>query len=523
MAQSQSQYQRKVEFEWEVIEGAKTYEIEFMKDEKTQKFKTQEPQWVGPLIPGSYQMRIRAKDKRGVPGDWSPYEELKVGLETPKIISPTTQAIIKTNEDEKHEMKFNWKPVGGAESYQFELSSEDGTINKKEILNKTSFQLELPVAKKYNWKLKADGMGTESDSSLMGEFSLVGKKLKKPEIERPENDFVRILNWSRPEYSENYNLVLQKFNNNKKNWELVQIIKDSKDNNLNFDPKWSGGKYRVQVVAKSNLRDSSDRASLEFQVRSGDRSPAAEEVATIRQSIERLSGWYGIASYLITQINYQGTNPASTRPGIDYNAIGGTGRLGLGYLSSKNPWGFVGIVDLGGMTDIYNRTFTYASSELSAIYRTELGDRGEVRQQVGMFYKEIPEYKVSTRNNGTVVEDVIEQIEYIKAIGPHYGLEYWYAISPKLGFQLNAHLYPSLYKIATPNGKDMVRTLSYQLGALGSYRIKRNITGLMGYAYRIDSGSYKSTVNSSSQAKDGDINTVILQGHYLNFFLEWAL
>lgn len=522
-AWSQVGYQRNVEFEWEDIDGAKSYELEFQQGTKVLKFKTNQPIWAGPLKPGIYNMRLRAKDKRGVPGDWSPPEEFKVGLETPQIISPAPQAKIKTEENEKSEVAFNWKTVGGAEKYEFEINSHDGTFSKKEVLSENKISLTLIVAKKYKWKIKAIGMNTESDNAAIDEFTLFGKKIDAPELQKPENDFVREIKWTQPEFAGEYNLVIKKYNNRIKKWENIETIPSHKQTTYVFNPRWTGGKYRFQLIAKSDLRPDSDMKRMDFQVRSGDRSPAAEEVATVRQSIERLSGWYGIASYLVTSINYSGIDPSSRVSTPSYDGIGGTGRLGLGYLSAKNPWGFIGIVDLGGMTDVYNRTFTYASTEFNAVYRTSLGDRSELRQQIGLFYKEIPEYTASVRIEGGQETTSVNPVQYLNTLGPHYGFEFWYAFNPKLGFQFNSHFYPSIVKVKTPNGRDLVPTLSYQFGIMGSYRIISNITGLAGYAYRQDTASYKSSVTSGSLAKEGDVNTAILKGHYLNLFLEWAL
>src|SRR5690606_15542712 len=110
-----------------------------------------------------------------------------------------------------------------------------------------------------------------------------------------------------------------------------------------------------------------------------------------------------------------------------------------------------------------------------------------------------------------------ESTQKIAAIGPRYGVEYWRAISPKLGFQANGHIYYNMLKVSTPSGGDIEATPSFQIGLLGSYRLTPKATGLAGYAYRLDSMAYKSVTTP------GQVNKVDLTGHYLNLFLEWAL
>jgi hypothetical protein len=508
-------YRRAVEFEWEVIEGAKSYDVELKLKTKVLQFHSKEAQWSGRLAPGVYQMRIRAKDRRGVPANWSSPEDFRVNLETPQLLSPKSKEALQTQESKESEVEFRWQPVGGAQKYIFELRNSTGEILKTEPTEETHLKFSLPVAQSFEWKVRAIGKETESEQTAADQFSVIGKKIAKPQIERPENDFVRELHWSAPDFTTGYDYSLQRYDLKNKKWEKVSDSQDIKEPALAFDPQWPGGKYKLSLKASSPLRTVSDPAEIQFQVRNGDRSPAAEETFTIRQSIDRLSGWYAIASYLITMVDYHGTNYDRGNSTLNYSAIGGTGRLGAGFLSPKTSWGFLGIADFSGMTVDGSGNFTYASMEGNAVYRTHLNDRDELRQSFGLFYKELPE---------TIgrASSAITETNMLKAVGPHYGLEYWYALSPKLGFQVNTHLYPSLLKIKTTNDQALSPTLSYQFGLLGSYRFKRTITGLLGYAYRNDQIDYKAQAGKGS-AGTADNNTVQLSGHYLNLFLEWAL
>lgn len=506
-------YRRNVEFEWDAIEGAKSYEVLIEKDEKAEKFKTAKPQWQGALAPGIYQMKVRALDRRGVPGDWSATEDLKVNLETAKLLLPAPGDLA-SDQDEEAKVSFKWEPVPGAEHYQFELVSEDGTIQKQETLQASDHTADLPVAKKYIWKVKAVGRGRESDEVANRKFTLLGNQLKAPEIQAPETRFVRELKWSQPEHASLYRYQLERYNSKFKKWEPVHEHDQLSENRLPFDPHWAGGRYRFHVQALGTDRAPSSESELIFWVKSGDRSPAAEEIATLRLSIERRTGWYAIASYLITMTDYKGMNYDKTNTSLSYSAIGGTGRLGAGYLSKSSPWGFVGVADLSGIK-VGSETYTFASAESNAIHRVQTGARSELRQQFGVFYKELPE--TLGKSSGAITENNL-----LKTAGPHYGAEYWIALTSKLGFQLNVHLYPGLLTIQTPTGESIRPALSAQAGLLGSYRLGKDITGLMGYAYRQDRTEYKARPGLGSAAM-GDHNSVLITGHYLNLFLEWAL
>ncbi len=515
-------YQRSVDFEWEPIEGAKTYDLELQRKpkaetppEKPRTYNTPTAAWSGQVPPGAYTMRIRAKDRRGVPGVWSAPEEFKVSLDPVHLVYPKAGERINANEDTEKNIAFRWLQVGGAQRYIFELRSLDGATQVQKVITENQYTVEIPVAKGYTWRVKAVGAEAEGEASELAGFSVIGKQISTPQIEKPENKFVRNLKWSQPPHAEHYALSLKRKDDKTGKWETVSLEKEYKNSELPFNPLWKGGKYRLSLKAKGNLRPSSKVSEIEFPVLEGNRSPAAEEVATTRESIDRVSGWYSVASYLISMVDYQSSS-RDNNTSLEYSAVGGTGRLGAGYLSKESSWGFITIADLGGMTIEGAKAYTFASLEASGIYRTTLGERGELRQQLGLFYKELPE------TMGTTSETITES-KNISTLGPHYGIEYWHALTPKLGFQTNLHLYPSLMKASTPNGQGINSTVSYQYGIMGSYRLRKNMTGLVGYAYRFDQAIYKASPGDNSAAVEGDLNNVSLKGNYLNLFLEWAL
>jgi hypothetical protein len=511
-------YRRLVNFEWETIDGAVSYEIEIKqtnkKDAKPYTFKVKDAAWNGRLPPGKYVMKLRSMDARGVPGDWSEPSDFDVNLENVVLRQPAANASLTTKEEKEDEIKFQWDAVNGADSYVIEVKSDDGKFVKTEEIDKINYSLDLPVGQQYTWKVSAKsktGMG--SDAVSVGQFGILGAKLEKPKIEKPESQFVREVKWNKPDHTDKFDVVIAKYNAKDKKWENVKTIKDHEDTKVDFDEKWSGGIYRMAVVAKGNLRQPSDVSQVSFKVKEGNRSPAAEYTALVRESIDRVTGWYGIASYLITQVNYTSIYQ-ETATALSFSAIGGTGRLGLGWFSGVSPWGFLGILDLSGFT-YQGQTSTYASLELSSVWRTKAGDRGEIRLQGGGYYKELPGM------TGNILLQTSETNQ-IATVGPHGGAEFWYSMTPKFGMQVNAHVYLSMLKMKTPNGQDLEPTMSTQFGFLGSYRVSSKFTGLMGYARREDKIKYKAGESSLVSVPSGSSNESIVTGDYLNFFAEYA-
>lgn len=519
---SDEPYRRLVNFEWEPVEDASAFEIEIKQEKKEDgkifKFKVKEAAWNGRLTPGKYTMKLRALDRRGVAGDWSEPSPFDVGLESAKLVYPAPRSSVASRESEEASVEFKWEPVGGAKSYQIEITSDDGKFKKDDSVSGTSVKFTLPVARPFTWKVAAVGANdTHSEAVSIGQFNLLGTKVAKPKIEKPENQFVRELKWKKQEFADTSDVTLARLNPATKKWEKFQSFQNFKGESLNFEEKWPGGDYKVMVRSKAELRMPSDVASESFKVRNGSRTPAAEFTAEVRKSIDRINGWYGIASYLITQLNYSMQDYDTTqllKP--SYQAIGGTGRLGLGYFKEDKPWGFLSIIDMSGFLMEDGTRPTAMSMEGNAVYRVNFGERGEVRTQFGVLYKElqITIGRVDQQRNQTFTYDTAAYI------GPHVGGEYWYSLTPKLGFQINAHLYMSLLKVKMPAGGTMTPATSTQFGFLGSYRFNKRFTGLMGYAKREDRVKY--SANPIIPQFEGATNEVTLSGEYLNFFAEYA-
>lgn len=516
-------FRRQVSFEWEPIPGAAAYDIELRPikvtgESKTFKFSSVTNNWSGNLAPGLYQLRLKSKDQRGVGGEWSKPEEFQVKLEGLKLVAPMTEKVY-ANQAEVTNVVFQWEPLGGAMSYQLTILNEDGSTLLNQELKANQFSVPLKVAKNYTWSLDAksvDGLGSEEP--IKKQLQLLGPKLDAPVIEMPDNAFVRELKWKKPRFGEKFDLLLQKRDPASNSYKQVYTAKDMTFQGMEFPRSWPGGDYKLQIRSTANLREPSKVSEIRFPVQNGDRSPAAEVSQLLRNSIDRTSGFFGIASWFITNVKFQGNNPEHGATS-SFQASAGTGRLGAGYLSPVHPFGFVGFVDLSGFI-LNSKNYTYPSAELNIIYRTNSGDRAEIRHQIGGFYKEIIDI-YATGSSGEYV------IDRIASVGPHYGIEYWYAFNPKIGFQLNAHTYLSLFKVKTPNDNAIDPSLSFQIGLMGSYRMNKKATGLLGYAYRRDTLAYKATEGNSgsstqSLANSGDYNQTELTGHYLNLLMEYA-
>lgn len=526
-------YRRLVNFEWEPIEGASSYEIEIRKKgqkTKSNAFKSMTPEWNGRLQIGHYEFRLRSLDQRKVPGEWSDFAELDVMLEPVKMKSPTSQALIKAeSNDTESSVKFEWEPVPGAEDYHITVKNDINEVIAEDKTDKTSWSKDLPVAKTYSFSIQAVNETLKSEAAEFIPFTLVGPALSKSKIEKPENEFVRELKWTRPEFAENFDLQLLRYNPTTKKWQKISEQENYSAETMNFEPDWPGGKYRFQVKAKANIREPSEPAVLTFDVRGGDRSPAAEYVTTMRKSIDRTNGWFTHLSWYASSIALESSYKNSLSFGT--NSVTGTGRFGGGWLDQDRDWGFLAIADVGGFI-FENAIYNYVGLEVSAIRKQEYSERADFRYHIGVFTKEFPAlWTTSSSATANFGNENNNERNYGKGnvAGPHIGAEFWYSITPKLGLQGNFHMYVPMIGLDFPNGGKLAGSdPNITVGALASYRYSNRLTGLVGVNYRMESYTYTDPADRAGwlstpyTLRFNDNVQTILDGVYLNLMAEYA-
>lgn len=524
-AQTENDYvdSKELTIEWEPVRGSMGYEIDVYGLSESGfvslgSFKTNSTQWSSSLNPGKYQFRIRGLDARGVPGLWGEFIPFLVTVPPPVLFTPVNKAEIKSEETEEENIEFTWKAVKGATAYVLEVFPEkdgEAAILRIEVPEPKTVA-RLPVGKRYRWHVYSiDIQKSAGDPvKVQFQFTVFGKKIEPPLMEKPESEFINKISWSKPVGASHFIYDLAR-KNSRGQWDVLEKKVNYEKTNLDINPKFKGGEYRLRIGSLGVLRPNSDIKIFEFPVFDGQRTVANMEIAKLRRAMERDRDNYLIASYLISSLNYTGDNK-ETGNRIVYTVLGGTGRIGYGYMP-KSRWGWQTILDMGGV-NLKNKTYTFASAEVTAIWRRYIGVSSQVRIFGGLFVRDIPEAKAF------VVDELT--VKNIQQLGPLLGVQYWTSFSYKYGLQINAQLNLGAVKLATPNGLDIIPSSSYQLGVLGSYKMKENLTGFLGMAYRVDKASYKAKPYAGGTdlnfANAGDVNTVTMVGTYLNLYAEWG-
>ena len=513
---------KKLTIEWEEVVGSHSYEVEVFQIldasdvKKVGLFQMQNTAWDADLSPGKYQFRIRSLDIRGVPGTWGAFTVFTVSPPPPDLLSPKNDDKIQTEQEDKFAVNFSWTPVKGASSYKLEIFQDEESSPLRFDVTNTKYSQSLPVAKSYRWQVSSMDADKKLGDPVKNQFSfsLFGKKLENPEIEIPESEFATRIQWKKPKKTELFSYSLSRKRSNG-SWELLEKNLNYKSNFLEINPKHPGGTFQLKLKANAKLRPSSDIQTMEFPVYAGERTPKAIETAKLRKALERDKENYFIATYLVSSLNYAGDNK-ETGNRVAYSVLGGTGRLGYGYMP-KTKWGFLTILDHGGV-NLKQKIYTYSSIEAYGVWRRYLSQATQLRIFSGLFIKETPE--------ATTLDLTEVSVKKVQHLGPVLGLQFWTSFNYKYGFQFNFQLNESLLKLSTPNGKDLVPSATYQIGAMGSYKLKENLTGFAGLAYRVDRVVYKSKAYSGDSeinfANEGDINSVLMTGTYLNLYAEWG-
>lgn len=513
---AETKVRRNVQIEWEGVEDASAYEVKVVRKDGAGKkpmfFKLNEPKWSANIAPGLYTMQIRSYDVRGVPGDWSPASDLEVKLPAIIVKSPQPGQILEASEEDSEKLELEWNTIPGAASYKVSVKSATSDWQEEREVKETSAEFQVPVGQRIEWNVTAiDPKGVAGDvSETPYQFDFKGPPLKKPGLTKPLSKYLREVKWDAPKHAAKYAYELKYYNPNTKKWEVVDKKKDHTEAKVDLDISRPSGKYRLAVQAFAERRKPSSVVQMDFETRGNFRDPAALETAMRRDSLVKPTNFYAIASYMITQISYAG-KIYDDNAGSGFKAVGGTGRLGMGYQDPESNWGGFAIADLSGFV-ISGQNFKFASVEGHATRKLEFGQAGILLAAGGLFVKELP-VVVGTPADG------YSGTNKVRNIGPHAGFTYWYPLNDRFGVQGNARAYYTLMG-STSTGAKAEGSLSYQWGLLGSYRMGRSWMGYAGYAFRHDEANY--ATSEGTFAQPGRVNNIVIEGNYLNLLLEFS-
>lgn len=503
---------RRLSFDWESLEGAQSYDIEIGRYGENKPYKSEvfmpQNQWTGLLPPGKFWMRIRGRDDRGVPGEWSEKSEIVVKLPRVDVIRPSSDTVLSGNTS-KTDVLFEWKKVPLAQSYLFTIESESKLFRQTRELKTTNLRLELQTAMKYHWTIQAiDGTNpADPKEGTLSEFILEGPPLPSPTIDVPETTYVRRISFQKSADAESVDIRLQRYDPKKKDWLRVQEWPEQKTS-FDFPLEWPGGLYQIALRAQAKYRAPSPPAELSFEVSSESRTAERERQALLQKSLERNLGFLVRGQYIITQVQYQGVSyEGDAKP--RFKALTGAAHLTLSKFAASKALGLQLGLGWGGI--LYNQRNTFLfEQEVSALWRNNLSYRWDLRLHLGLNRKDFPEATVDPDTDAITIATM-------NSVGVKIGSEVWFAWQRNLGLQMHGYYTRSLQG-ASALGTKLDGGQSLTLGLLGNYRWTPKISLLGGYTYTQDSFSF---AGYNSITEKAGRNEISLTGHYLKLMVEY--
>lgn len=259
-------FRRDIAIELEPVEGAESYDFELLRSGResnsAQIVRVKEPTWKGRLKPGSYRIRLRSRDQRGIAGDWSPPMDLQVPHPAPVIVEPirqqqfsskepTVRIPIKVEFDALDKIKWTLKkantPIseGESDSAQTTISAPSGEV------------LTLEIVAQHQ-----DGASSEIQSL---EITTIGPQLETPADYNVPTEQSSTLKWGIVEGSDSYGVDISKLTSRSPaSPKQVQ----AKSPQLSV-AKWSDGAYRLNVRATGQRKIASEPSTKFLRVKEG--------------------------------------------------------------------------------------------------------------------------------------------------------------------------------------------------------------------------------------------------------------
>jgi hypothetical protein len=263
--------ERRIDLNWDPIEGAKSYEIELFELTKDGEinlgiFSSSGSLWGKDVKPGRYKVRLRALDRRDVPGEWSEPIPVEVKFEKVQTLRPYEAENVS-----EEEVVFQWNKISGARKYQIIIMDSEKKVVTNEVILKTEWRRRLGRLGNYNWTvlaLRDDEAASKVDEVSEGQWKIltrVGGQLEAPEVELKVGPEI-IGFWDKVEHAVEYELSLYPPEESS----LKPVRQILKKNEFRLKPsQLAPGITTVYITAKAPLYKDSKRATLKIAQENG--------------------------------------------------------------------------------------------------------------------------------------------------------------------------------------------------------------------------------------------------------------
>lgn len=178
-----------VELEWEIVPGAKLYELEFqnLEGKRLAAFKSANHVFKFKFKIGRYKVRSRVADTRNVYGEWSVLTEFTVQPPPPGMVSQKSKAVVTKGvvdpKTMKSEVTFHWAEAVGANRFRVKVIDQNEQVILNEIVKGFSYTTHLKAGIYTTVLSSISEEGIESEPiTLPGRVVIEAVQLEKPVI-----------------------------------------------------------------------------------------------------------------------------------------------------------------------------------------------------------------------------------------------------------------------------------------------------------------------------------------------------
>jgi hypothetical protein len=298
---------------WEAIEDATLYEV----DVRHPAANASKPVNVGGgrvpttsfqiwLVPGSYELRLRALDRRSVPGAWGEWTPFVVKPFPVRLVAPKSGQRFATDEYEQYKVTFKWEPSQGAVKYHLQVFDAANKQVADKTLNDTETTLTIPVGVAYSWRVTAiAGDGLEGDLEAKARsFVVIGGALEMPVIRtKSTGDTITGAIWNAPTNVTSFDIKVLVRPAKALRWKVLHTAQNTTDRDLTIQSTWPAGRLRIGVRALGDWRKPSPWTWEEIDFRQGSAQASTSSLPEnpgISESEISAGGYLGVESIATT-------------------------------------------------------------------------------------------------------------------------------------------------------------------------------------------------------------------------------
>lgn len=311
-------YQRDVEMAWEAVDQATGYDVEVTRIKENGDrilpavYSVGTPAWKARLRIGLYELRIRSRDDRNVPGDWSEPLDITVNFTalTPK--TPIGGVILSSQNTDKDLIPFQWQSVPEAESYLIHVMNSQGVTLTSQRVKEPEAELELPVGEKLLWWVQATSqrLGPGALPEKPFAFSVKGGALEAARSLDLLRDEHKILKWTwkadAREKSSRTRIDQWVEKQTFLRWDQVD---SSNPGEALASKSINEGIYRMRLQSRHPLMTPSPVTTVFFRVDQQGKIFQGETLEDVKNQPLRLHGWSAEMYAVLRSSSLEGTYP----------------------------------------------------------------------------------------------------------------------------------------------------------------------------------------------------------------------